>query len=82
MLADVPRLYVARRSELTEAIDAFRERGCYEHRTSPLYCECSHTANVRTSAAVVIDTNGKVCAYVIKCKECAKDAINRNNERR
>jgi hypothetical protein len=71
MLENVPRRYVRRRSELTEAIEGSMRAGNMAYRTA-LVCECRNVCNVRVSGAVVVDgCTGAVVEYVVRCRSCA-----------
>jgi hypothetical protein len=65
MLRGIARMYVPRKSDVTNYISKFRG---IAHRTTVL-CECGHRHNVR-QGAVLIDEYGLVYAYVIRCRSC------------
>ena len=70
MVTGVTREYFCRKSDLTARIDELRQDKLFAYRTT-LFCECSDNSNVRVTGAVIVNHDGKVVNYLIRCNACA-----------
>jgi hypothetical protein len=68
MLHSAPRHYVPRKSDVSNFIVDFQQKGFICHRSS-LLCECKNSHNVR-QGVVVIDKLGVLTSYTVRCKAC------------
>lgn len=66
--------FVNRKSELTEAKEAFQAEGLEVFRTR-LHCNCKPEQN-RRYGILAVDSSDMIVCRVIRCKGCTKTALN------
>jgi len=70
----IPRVYVAKKSDLSNALLEETKEGNCTHRT-PLLCDCPNGTNRRTNSAIVLEGT-RLSYYIIRCKACFDNCYN------